>query len=121
MSKLILHVDDEPDIRDLLKAALADCGHRVLSAGSTLEAMKAVAAQVPDLIIADMQLGDGDGLEFVEQVRALGHKPKVIMLTGVLIDPRVAQKSLGHAVDLYLPKTATLREIMGEIERLLAA
>jgi len=119
MSKLILHVDDEPEIRELLQAALAASGFRILSVPSALEAIRAVEAEKPDLLIADMQLADRDGLELIREVKGRHPDLPVMMLTGVLIDPRIAQKSLGSLVDVYLSKTTPLNRITAELHRLL--
>lgn len=119
MSKFILHVDDEPEIRELLQAALAATGYRVVSVASALEANRAVDRERPDLLIADMQLADADGLEMIRDLKGRHAGIPVIMLTGVLIDPRVAQKSLGGLVDVYLSKTTPLNKIRATIEQLL--
>lgn len=121
MSKLILHVDDEPEIREVLQAALEDSGYQVLGAADALEAVKLLAGRSPALLIADMQLADRDGLEMIRDFRGRYAGLKTILLTGVLIDPRVARKSLGEHVDAYVPKTTPLAEILAEIERLIGA
>lgn len=119
MSKVILHVDDEPEIREILQIALGGRGHRVISAASAMEAEKFVESERPDLIIADMQLSDRDGLEMIRDLRIKLPDVPVALLTGVLIDPRVARKSLGREVDCYLSKTTPLQQIIAEAERLM--
>lgn len=118
MSKLILHLDDEPAIREILAASLTGLGYRVVSATNPTEAMHAARQERPDLLISDLQLDEGDGLETIAQVRTLHPGIKVIILTGVLIDPRVANKSLARDVDAYLPKTGSLAKIIDEVRRL---
>jgi len=118
MSKLILHLDDEPAIRDLLALALVDQGYRVVSVGSHAEALAALARDRPDLIITDLQLDQGDGLEFITGLRTQLPGVPILILTGVLIDPRVAKKSVASLADGYLTKTAPLAQIMKEVRRL---
>jgi CheY-like chemotaxis protein len=119
MSKLILHVDDEAEIREVLQAALQDAGYEVVNAADALEAAKLVAARPPDLLIADMQLTDRDGLAMIREFRARQPGLRTILLTGVLIDPRVARRALGEHVDAYIAKTTPLPGILAEIERLI--
>ncbi len=121
MSKLILHVDDEPEIREVLQAALEDEGYQVVGAADALEAAKLLADRQPDLLIADMQLTDRDGLAMIREFRGRQPGLKTILLTGVLIDPRVARRTLGEHVDAYVAKTTSLTEILAEIRRLLGA
>jgi len=119
MSKVILHLDDEPAIREILAAYLTQKGYRVVSAETPTEALQAIGKEHPDLIITDLQLGDGDGLETVDQMRTAQPGVPIILLTGVLIDPRVARQSLANKVDAYLQKTLPLQKLSDEIDRLL--
>ncbi len=121
MNPLILHIDDEPAIREVLQAALEDAGYAVVGAADALEAAKLLAGREPALLIADMQLTDRDGLAVIRDHRARLPQLKTILLTGVLIDPRVASRSLGEHVDAYIPKTTPLPEILTEIERLIGS
>lgn len=120
MSKLILHLDDEPAIREILAVALADKGYRVVSATNPTEAINAAKKERPDLFISDLQLDEGDGLETIGQIRAMHPGVRVIILTGVLIDPRVASKSIARDVDAYMTKTDSLAKILEEVKRLAA-
>ncbi len=119
MSKTILHLDDEENIRQLMATVLTRQGYSVRSVATSLEAVAAMRESVPDLIISDLQLRDADGLTTIAQLRELGPTTPVIMLTGVLIDRRVAESTLGTLVSAYLEKTRPLTEILATITRLI--
>ena len=118
MSKLILHLDDEPAIREIIATTLGTQGFGVRSVPTPTEAVNAAREERPDVFISDLQLDEGDGFETIEQVRALHPDLKVIILTGVLIDPRVAAKAITREGDVYLTKTGTLAKIVQEVRRL---
>jgi len=67
---LILVVDDEPDIRALLRDQLELDGFRVLEAGRALEAVEVARERQPDLITMDLMLPDLDGFEAIRLLRA---------------------------------------------------
>lgn len=119
MSKTILHIDDEEEIRHMLADMLGASGYRVLSVGSRLEAIRVVEREKPDLIIADLQLGEADGLDTIESLRALLPATPVMLLTGVLIDPMVARELLEPKGIVYLEKTQPMARILDEVRRLL--
>jgi two-component system OmpR family response regulator len=119
MKNHILVVDDEANIRELLAQCLVSSGYRVTSVGSASEAFKACREEPPDLIIADLQLGDADGLEMIAKIKvALPDRP-VILLTGVLFDPEVVDEVLSSKVACYLEKTSSLARILESVRRLL--
>ncbi len=119
MSKTILHIDDEEEIRHMLADMLGASGYRVLSVGSRLEAIRVVERDKPDLIIADLQLGEADGLDTIESLRSLVPTTPVMLLTGVLIDPVVARELLEPKGIVYLEKTQPMARILDEVRRLL--
>jgi len=119
MTKTILHIDDEEEIRQMLADMLGASGYRVLSAGSRLEALRVVERDKPDLIIADLQLGEADGLDTIESLRAHVPGTPVMLLTGVLIDPAVAREMLEPKGIVYLEKTQPMARILDEVRRLL--
>ncbi len=121
MSKLILHLDDEPGIREILATALAEYGYRVVSVTTPTEAVHAAEQQRPDLFISDLQLDEGDGVETIAKLRTLHADLRIIILTGVLLDPGVAGDSIARHVDAYLPKTDSLAKIIGEVRRIIGA
>jgi CheY-like chemotaxis protein len=119
MSKHILHIDDEEAIRDIVAELLTQQGYQVTSAASPTEALVAARNVPPDLIISDLQLDEADGFETIARLRELNSAVPVILLTGVLIDPLVAQETVGRLVSSYLEKTRPLAEIVREVDRLI--
>lgn len=118
--KTILHIDDEEEIRHMLADMLNASGYRVLSVGSRLEALRTVEREKPDLIIADLQLGEADGLDTIESLRTVVPNTPVMLLTGVLIDPMVAREMLEPRGIVYLEKTQPMARILEDVRRLLS-
>src|SRR5262249_22989394 len=76
--KLVLVVDDEEDIRRLLKRLLADRGFRVIEADRGLLALRLVKEHVPDLIILDAMLPELHGFDIARRIKGsekYGHIP----------------------------------------------
>lgn len=69
----VLIIDDEPDIRELLEITLMRMGVESFSAFDVKSALKSIADNEVDLILTDMRLPDGDGLEIVRHISE--HKP----------------------------------------------
>jgi CheY-like chemotaxis protein len=85
MPAYILVVDDDPDIRLLLRLHLASAGYEVDVAEDAIQAGYMVLARAPDLIVSDVSMPYMDGFEFVAALksdRTLPHIP-VIFLTAV--------------------------------------
>ena len=81
MAKLdtVLVVDDEPPIRRLLRTSLAASGYRVLEAEDAVGAMRALAAEKPDLVILDLGHPDQSGVELITEVRKTSTVPIVVL------------------------------------------
>src|SRR5471032_1037925 len=80
----VLIVDDEPDIRELVAGILSDEGYSVRTAADSNEAVAAVRARRPSLLILDiwMQGAGLDGLELLDLVKKLDPDLPVIMISG---------------------------------------
>ncbi|MDN5864778.1 MAG: sigma-54 dependent transcriptional regulator [Gammaproteobacteria bacterium] len=83
-SRRILVIDDEADIRDLVSLTLTDAGLTAIEAENLAEAHRAMAGKDIDLVLTDMRLPDGDGIEFVSwmQTNAPGIPVAVITAYG---------------------------------------
>jgi two-component system, OmpR family, response regulator len=119
MTKHIMVVDDEETIRNLLTEFFTSNGYRVSALQSPLEAEKAVKGDRPDLIISDLQLEESDGLDMIGRLKANLPDTPVILLTGVLFDPKVVRDLGKKGVSCYIEKTAPLGRILDEVKRLI--
>ena len=96
MKGQILVVDDERLIRNSLHGALEQLGHQARVAGSLEEATQAVADARYDLVILDLKLGDGDGLDLLRRLRTEAPETKVVVITAHgSIEAAVAAMKLG--------------------------
>ncbi len=110
----ILLVDDDARLRALIERYLSEQGLRVRAVANLAGMRRALAERHIDLIVLDLMLPDGDGLDACRQLRADGIETPVIMLTakGDEID-RVVGLELG--ADDYLPKPVGPRELLARI------
>src|SRR5687768_9813434 len=112
-SASVLVVDDEPDISALVAYHLARAGYRVRTVASGPEALTAIAADAPDLVVLDLMLPGMSGLEVLGEIRRrpeLEHLA-VILLTAMREESdRVEGLSLG--ADDYVAKPFSPQEIV---------
>jgi signal transduction histidine kinase len=82
MEKTILLVDDEKDIRDVLRLPLSDLGHDVQEAENGEEALRLFERLQPPLILTDIKMPGIDGIELLQKVKQINPEVEVIMITG---------------------------------------
>ena len=106
----VLLVDDEPEICWILSRALGELGYEVVTAESAVTAVAAFEREAPEVVLLDLRLPDGDGLEVLRRIRELDEHAPVVMLTGHgTIESAVRAMKLG-AFD-YLIKPVHLEEV----------
>jgi two-component system OmpR family response regulator len=114
----LLVVEDEQTILELLSGSLRFAGFDVVTAASGAEALRAVAASRPDLVLLDVMIPDGDGFEVVRRMRSSGPYVPVIFLTARdRVPDRVAGLALG--ADDYVTKPFSLDEVMERVRAVL--
>ena len=79
MRPLVLIVEDDPQIRRFVRAALAAEGYRLHECTTAEEGIAQAAARQPDLILLDLGLPDADGLELIDRVREWGGTPILVL------------------------------------------
>ncbi|HWK45917.1 MAG TPA: response regulator transcription factor [Stellaceae bacterium] len=112
-STSILVVDDEPQIRRLLKVSLAPQHYELTEAGTAAAALKRLAAESFDLIILDLGLPDASGLTVIEAVRKTSAVPIIILSVRGDEDSKVAAFDLG--ADDYVTKPFGMGELVARI------
>ena len=75
----VLVVDDEAAILRFLKPAMEANSYDITSAGTVAEALKRIAADVPDIVVLDLGLPDGDGKDVIRRVREWSDVPIVVL------------------------------------------
>lgn len=109
----ILIVDDEPQIRTLLKATLTRAGYAVVEAGNGREALSAKNIDKPDLVLLDLGLPDRDGLELVAQLREAPRSALIVLSARDQTEQKVAALDLG--ADDYVTKPFDTEELLARV------
>jgi two-component system response regulator MprA len=114
----ILIVDDEPAVRQAISRALTLENYAVHTAADGTEALAAIAASQPDLVILDVLMPGIDGLEVARELRRAGNRVPILMLTARdAVDDRVS--GLDAGADDYLVKPFALSELLARVRALL--
>ena len=114
----ILVVDDDDGIRELLTMVLRHHRFDVDVAANTLDARNLITKIAPDLIVLDVMLPDGDGIEFCQRLRAIGIRTPVLFLTArTTTEDKVRGLTVGG--DDYLTKPFSLEEFVARVHALL--
>jgi two-component system KDP operon response regulator KdpE len=108
-----LVVDDEISIRRYLRATLTSQGFVVYEAASGEEAINAVLASRPDIIILDLGLPDFDGVEVTRRLREWSQTPIIILSVREAENDKIA--ALDAGADDYLTKPFSTGELMARI------
>lgn len=109
----VLVVDDETPIRRYLRAALSAEGFTIYEAAAGQEAMNAVLAHRPDIIILDLGLPDFDGIEVTRRLREWSQTPIIILSVREAENDKIA--ALDAGADDYLTKPFGTGELMARI------
>jgi two-component system OmpR family response regulator len=114
----VLVVDDEPNIVDVISMALRFEGFEVESASTGADAIAAVAAQTPALIVLDVMLPDIDGFEVARRLAAARAAVPIVFLTA-----RDSTEDVVHGLtvggDDYVTKPFSLEELVARIRTIL--
>lgn len=108
---LILLIEDEDSIRTALTRAFERDGHVVCAAASLAEARVLIAGGAPDLVVSDLKLPDGDGLDLVGQLGV-----PVIMLSGYATYDDAVRALRCGAVDFFT-KPVAIKDVRAAIAR----
>jgi two-component system KDP operon response regulator KdpE len=110
----VLIVDDEPQIRRVLRPSLVVSGYEVVEAASGDEALARISERMPDLVILDLGLPDMDGKEVLRKLRLMTTKTPVIVLSA---REREAEKiaALDLGANDYVEKPFAMGELLARM------
>lgn len=110
----ILVVDDEPDLRTLYELTLLREGYLVDAAATVQEAQALLVQQSFDLVITDMRLPDGTGIDLLKGVRAQQRRERCIVITAYGSAENAVESLKAGAFD-YLTKPVDLKQFRGVV------
>ena len=117
-SKSVLVVDDEPGMRTALQANFQRDGWRVETAGGASEAIRKFAQNRFPLVVTDVRMPDGDGLQVMRSVRTSAPQTAVILLTAFGSVPEAVEAIHGGACD-YLTKPISFDQLQSSVNRVM--
>jgi DNA-binding response OmpR family regulator len=112
----VLVVDDHSDTVEMMRILLERRGFEVKVAGGIADARRAILADPPDVVVSDLRLGDGSGLE-LRDLKQRG-APHLVAVTGYAAE-RDSQEALEAGFDRYLTKPVDVDELATVIRELL--
>jgi two-component system KDP operon response regulator KdpE len=113
MKPLILLIEDDPQIRRFLRAALAAEDYRLQESVTADEGLAQAASRQPDLILLDLGLPDRDGLEVIQKIREWGKVPILVLSARGQEKDKIAALDLG--ADDYVAKPFAVGELLARI------
>jgi two-component system cell cycle response regulator len=116
----ILVVDDEPQNLELLDGVLAPTGHTIRTAGGGREALQAVEADPPDLILLDLMMPGVGGFEVCEMLRANPRTARIpVIIVTAVSQLGIKERALALGADDYLTKPIQPADVLARVEAML--
>jgi len=109
----VLVVDDEPQIRRLLRVSLSAQGFEVTEAATAREAVEQLALATPAVIVLDLGLPDRDGQALIPDLRALSSAPIIVL--SVRADEREKVRALDAGANDYVVKPFGMPEFIARL------
>jgi CheY-like chemotaxis protein len=114
--RLILVVDDDPDILQTLALCLSTEGYRVTMAANGQEALGLLAKEKPAAILLDLMMPVMDGWQFVAEIEKRGLRNAPLLILSA--DRSVQGHALKLGADAFLAKPFDLDELLGKVHQL---
>jgi len=116
-TRSILIIEDETNIRRFIRLALEKDGFQVCEAGSLQRGLIEVGTRRPDLVVLDLGLPDGDGIDFIRDLRNWSQLPVIVLSARNAERDKVA--ALDAGADDYLSKPFGAAELLARVRALL--
>jgi two-component system KDP operon response regulator KdpE len=107
---VVLVLEDEREIRQFVRVSLEAVGWQVHEAGTVKQGLVEAGTRRPDLIIADLGLPDGDGVDFIRELRTWSAVPIIVLSARTQESEKVA--ALDAGADDYITKPFGVNELL---------
>lgn len=109
----VLVVEDEPDIRGILRTLLRTAGYRVIETDTAARAIVEARSHKPDLLLVDLGLPDADGLKVIRAVREWSPVPVVVLSARAMEAQKI--EALDAGADDYVTKPFSAPELLARV------
>lgn len=113
LAAVVLVVEDEPQMRKFIRASLASHGYRVLEAERAAEVVMMLTSHNPEIVLLDLGLPDGDGIELTKRLREWSRVPIIVLSARGREQDKVA--ALDAGADDYLTKPFGVNELLARM------
>ena len=117
LSPVVIVIEDEIEISRFVRAALEDEGCQVSEAATSAQGLVAAGSRKPDLVLLDLGLPDGDGIDVVQSLRTWSTVP--ILILSARSDEQDKIAALDAGADDYLTKPFGVGELLARVRALL--
>lgn len=116
----VLIIDDDPAMRLLLRQALTQSGYQIFCEQTGTEGVEKARLELPDMVLLDVMLPDGSGLDFCREIKGLSsHSPiSVILMSSMAVSSTEQALGLDAGADGYMPKPLAINELVARMEAL---
>lgn len=109
----ILAVEDEPDIRKILRALLEADEYRFIEAGTAERGEIEARSHKPDLLLVDLGLPDGNGIDLIRRIRTWSPVPIIVLSARTMEEQKIA--ALDAGADDYITKPFSAPELLARV------
>lgn len=115
----ILVVDDEEELRDLIRHVLERAGYTVSGARNGIEASQLLAQQAFTVVVTDMLMPDQDGLELIAELKSKYPTVKIVAMSGggQIGSDQYLSMAKGFGADVLLRKPFTHQTLLAAVKR----
>jgi two-component system KDP operon response regulator KdpE len=110
---LVLAVEDEPSLRGVLRALFEAQNYRFAEASTAARALIEARSRKPDILIVDLGLPDGNGLDVIREVRAWSALPIIVLSARTMEDQKIA--ALDAGADDFVTKPFSALELLARV------
>jgi two-component system KDP operon response regulator KdpE len=109
----VLVIEDEPEIRNVVRVLLEAERYRVVEAGNATRGEIEARAHKPDLLLVDLGLPDGDGITLIRRVRGWSSVPVIVLSARTMEEQKIA--ALDAGADDYVTKPFSAAELLARV------